>query len=461
MRNKIIEVFLLIVLFTSTCTRHEKAIELPHSKEWQFVTPMPHGRNEHDAVVGKDGKIYVMGGMVYKVVKGFKYAKAFAGWMLDKYDDGRYSVLCYDPEKDSWKYLAPVPGAVIDFGIHVHDQVEDKWVYFTNQYVEELPGAIFMSDPATKTWKTIFTLPGTEGRYRLYNYTLGRNGEYLSIVGSSSGMIYWLGGLRNKDLVLSFDILNNEWSKVTRNPYKPTRIETVYETLIPNMQEGRSGHRAVSTSGDKIFVMGGYCNWCKMGIEHYVSDTLECYDPKIGKWEYKKPMFTKRMQFAAVTGRDGKIYLFGGAAGYVLEEKTPILDSTEVYDPKTDIWAYKKPIPAPRYSHAAALASDGRIYIIGGSETLHGPPLKTVWIYDPKNDEWQRGPDMAVPRAELAAVATVDGKIYAIGGTDGGAYREIEDIGWDGADFSKMPYNGKVQETVEVLDIHKMKKNWK
>lgn len=422
---------------------------------------MPHGRNAHDAVIGKDGKIYIMGGMVYKVVKGFKYEKAFAGWMLDKFDDGRYSTLCYDPGKDSWKYLAPVPGAVIDFGLHVHNQVEDKWIYFKNQYVEELPGAIFICDPATKTWGTISTLPETENRYRLYNYTIGRTGEYLSVISSSSGMIHWFGGLRNKNLVLSFDIINNEWSKVTRNPFKPTRIETVYKTLTPKMQEGRSGHRAVLTSGDKIFVMGGYCHWCKMGIEHYVSDTLECYDPKIGKWIYKRSMFTKRMQFAAVTGKDDKIYVFGGAAGYVLEEKTPILDSTEVYDPRTDTWAYKKPIPAPRYSHAAAIASDGRIYIIGGSETLHGPPLKTVWIYDPKNDDWQRGPDMTVPRAELAAVATADGKIYAIGGTDGGAYHKMEDIWWDGADFSKMPYNGKVQETVEVLDIHKMKYKWK
>lgn len=319
-----------------------------------------------------------------------------------------------------------------------------------------------MYDPGNKTWETIYTLPGTEGRYRLYNYTLGRTGEYLSIVNSSSGMIHWFGGLLSKNLVLSFDIFNNEWSKVKpQKSLKPTGIETIYETLIPKMQEERSGHRAVSTTGDKFFVMGGYCHWCKIGIEHYVRDTLECYDPKIEKWVYKKPMFTKRMQFAAVTGKDDKIYVFGGAAGYVLDKKTPILASTEVYDPKADTWAYKKPIPAPRYSHAATLAVDGKIYIIGGSETLQGPPLKTVWIYDPKNDDWQQGPDMTVPRAELAAVATADGKIYAIGGTDGGAYHKTEDIWWDGADFSKMPYNGKVQETVEVLDIHKMKLYWK
>jgi hypothetical protein len=57
--------------------------------------------------------------------------------------------------------------------------------------------------------------------------------------------------------------------------------------------------------------------------------------------------------------------------------------------------------------------------------------------------------------SSVAAVATPDGKIYAIGGTDIGAYSGRKKL-----NFLHLPkvhefYTGKVQDTVEVLDISK------
>ena len=34
--------------------------------DWQFVSPMPHERYWHDATLGPDGKIYIMGGTVFR-----------------------------------------------------------------------------------------------------------------------------------------------------------------------------------------------------------------------------------------------------------------------------------------------------------------------------------------------------------------------------------------------------------
>ena len=61
---------------------------------------------------------------------------------------------------------------------------------------------------------------------------------------------------------------------------------------------------------------------------------------------------------------------------------------------------------------------------------------------------------MNKPRAALAAVATPDGKIYAIGGTDKGAYK-IKDKINQFLPRKKRLYAGKIQDTVEVLDIFK------
>src|SRR4051794_20700038 len=61
----------------------------------------------------------------------------------------------------------------------------------------------------------------------------------------------------------------------------------------------------------------------------------------------------------AVTTANGKVYAVGG--GY----PTPI-GASEEYDPVTDHWQLRAPLPMPRYSIAAARAVDGRIYAIGG-----------------------------------------------------------------------------------------------
>ena len=65
-------------------------------EKWEFGTPMPHGRYFHDALLGPDGKIYVMGGAAFKVVPGIKKSRGANSWLIDKYNDGKYSNLIYD-----------------------------------------------------------------------------------------------------------------------------------------------------------------------------------------------------------------------------------------------------------------------------------------------------------------------------------------------------------------------------
>ena len=90
---------------------------------------------------------------------------------------------------------------------------------------------------------------------------------------------------------------------------------------------------------------------------------------------------------------------------------------------------------------------------MGGSQGQRGsPPLKDVFIYDPVADNWEKGPSMQLPRSTLAAVSTPDGKIYAIGGTDAGAYKFKHAINYFLTKDKDKLYDGKVQETVEMLD---------
>ena len=420
--------------------------------EWLFVSPMPHARYGHDATLGLDGKIYVMGGYVWY------------------FHDGMYSSLVYDPKKDIWKYLEPVPGWIYPRHFKIFDP--DMGIWRTVRKVKGERNYYEVFDPANKKskWNLI---PREIPLEKLRKTDVERQGDGVAIVTGKDGLIYWLGGNGKwlgdgESIVLPYNPVNAGWPKVgsKRIYYSSSAYgdKTVYETDMPSMLERRIDHEAVVTSEGKIYVMGGRREKQRKSYrgqfigtgEIEISDTLECYDPVANKWEYKKPMSSKRMFFAAVVGPDDKIYVFGGAAGLSTEPSTPVLDTTEVYDAKTNSWSFRRSMTGARKAHAGVLGADGKIYIMGGSSEVHGHPLKDVFIYDPVKDAWEKGPDMNIPRAIPSAVATPDGKIYAIGGTDVGAYENRRGVNFFLPKRLEL-YTGKVQDTVEVLDIFKLK----
>ena len=426
---------------------------------WKHVAPMPNQRYGHDATLGPDADIYVMGGMVLN------------DSIPKKYNNGRYSNLVYDPEKDTWTVLEPVPGWV---------RAEKNLLMFFNteandwDWIEKIPEKkdyYKNFDPATKTWK-IEKIVDPPNRIRRTN--IQRQGDGVAIVTGKDGYIYWIGGKgswmgHGESIVLPYDPMKSRWPNVTPKRHDYGHGAYTYKTIIhtdmPPMIERRIDHEAVIISDGKIFVMGGRQEELRKSHRDdmigngkiQVSDTVECYDPKTNKWEYRKPMTVKRFLFEAVVGPDDRIYTFGGAQKMARDGSRKAFNITEVYNPKTDTWSYRTPMPEPRYSHSAVFATDGRIYVIGGARGGYDrPPLKDVFIYDPVKDTWKKGPRMKLPRATLAAVATPDGKIYAIGGTDVGAYKNRKKLNFF-LPKGKELYEGKVQDTVEVLDIFKLK----
>jgi len=66
----------------------------------------------------------------------------------------------------------------------------------------------------------------------------------------------------------------------------------------------------------------------------------------------------------------------------------------------------------------AAVALNGRIYAIGGSQGF-GSSLNTVEVYDPSSNSWSTAAGMLTARYGLAA-ADANGLIYAVGGANSG-----------------------------------------
>jgi N-acetylneuraminic acid mutarotase len=126
-------------------------------------------------------------------------------------------------------------------------------------------------------------------------------------------------------------------------------------------------------------------------------------------WATKALMPTER-SFFGVAVVNGKIYTVGGS-------NAGVLNITEEYDPVTDIWKTKAAMPTPRSSFGIAVY-DNKIYVIGGvvgNDVNGAVPTGANEVYDPETDTWATKTPMPVAKSCLVA-SVVDGKIYLISG---------------------------------------------
>ena len=172
------------------------------------------------------------------------------------------------------------------------------------------------------------------------------------------------------------------------------------------MHQARSNLGVAAVSG-KIYAIGG-------NTLSYISDafgtttggvvgTNEEYDPATDYWTYKTTMPTARMDFA-IAVYEGKIYCIGGqnATGIIYSYTIKNTAVNEVYDPATNKWETKAPMPTAA-SDIEANIVNSKIYIFTEANS---------WEYDPQKDTWtSRSP---MPNPESGVSAAIDNKIYVI-----------------------------------------------
>jgi N-acetylneuraminic acid mutarotase len=113
---------------------------------------------------------------------------------------------------------------------------------------------------------------------------------------------------------------------------------------------------------------------------------------------------------------EGKIYVLSG-----LDNRPGIVTPAGynwVFDPATNAWSDRKPMPVPAHHIMVATLHD-KIYVFGGfvrpASVLAWQPIARSWEYDPAADSWKELAPMPTPRGAGEAVE-VGGKIYVIGG---------------------------------------------
>lgn len=109
---------------------------------------------------------------------------------------------------------------------------------------------------------------------------------------------------------------------------------------------------------------------------------------------------------------NGKLYVF---AGFLANLK--ITGATEEYDPSTNLWSTKAPMPVP-VTHMGTVVDGDDIWIIGGFTGNHpGVGTDLVQVYNTVTNTWRNETKIPIPTGSLAA-AILNRKIYIFGGLD-------------------------------------------
>ncbi len=134
-------------------------------------------------------------------------------------------------------------------------------------------------------------------------------------------------------------------------------------------------------------------------------------DQDLNGWAAIASLPTAFYNFPAVFDRTNHIYVFGGETASGTETATVLS-----YSVSANTWTATAPIPVAVAGSAAALAGDGKIYVVGGASG--GVTTNVVQVYDPAANSWMISTPL--PEGLSASAMGVDslGRLIVMGGMD-------------------------------------------
>ena len=226
----------------------------------------------------------------------------------------------YNVATNTWTLKASMPFAV--YGTNGAGVINGK-IYIsggvTGKYAAT--NALLMYNPATNTWTRKRDMP-TGGSW---GQTGVISGKLYVLTACGSGM-YDCPGPEGIQFFYRYDPATDQWSSLP---------------LPPN---GAGGQAQVV--GGKWYVVGG--------------KRLDIYNPVTNRWTTGTPWNSVRSG-AATAALNGKLYMIGGMRLNADGSWTTVA-ATSVYDPATNTWSLKAPLPTPRAG------------LVGTAVTLNGSP---------------------------------------------------------------------------------------
>lgn len=191
---------------------------------------------------------------------------------------------------------------------------------------------------------------------------------------------------------------------------------------------------------DLFFIIGGDSTGFETNMDVCLS-----FDPETNTWDTKTPMPTKRARHCA-DYRNGFIHVLCGKDNYGNN-----ITTHEVYDIELNSWSTKAAAPLSVNAPNCVAWRDSLIYLMGGYDVYHNARSE-VYLYNATTNTWDAA--TSLPRPFFAGGAKIKGdSIFIIGGADGSSiYSNIligeinpddpTEIDWSWGTSLPMAYNG-------------------
>ncbi|HEX6507746.1 MAG TPA: kelch repeat-containing protein, partial [Chloroflexota bacterium] len=380
----------------------------PRSNSWTPLASLPAPRLGFQAVTGPDGRIYVLGGV----------GRCFTAPCAE--------VEAYDVHTNTWTAVASMSHGRRDFTAAAGP---DGRIYVLGGFITTYDVFPPDSPPTEVDAYTVVPrdqpLPAPPPKPTIATRPLASmpTGRYGLGAAASGEKIYAIGGQ----------------ASVKPEPHAPTvfrRVEA-YDPKTntwaqePPLPAPRVGMGVATGPDGRIYVLGGVATaWGQYDASGYSNVSglrnIFIYNPKTRRWSQGPLMPDGRYALAAVTGKDGRIYTIGGATfchadlvavktmradNSVAARIKPLArpagrpaqampgplpqmpggscegsDMVRAFNPRTNGWKTLAPLPVGGVLPAAAVAADGRIYVVCcGDLTLRRPSLE---VYDPASNHW-------------------------------------------------------------------------
>ncbi len=286
---------------------------------WEDFYPLVHKRRFSGAAVIND-TLYAIGGAEDIFIVDDWYPNALASMEL------------FNATDSSWSSFGTMPTARSAASVVA---VGTKLFVIGGTNYDENFKTIETYNTQSNTWDTEFQMPSA-----LFGHAACVINDSIYVFGGLTGLY------ETSSEINVFDPATGTWA--TKG----------------SMSMARAYHQVVVLN-DTVYIMGGINNL----QDPTALTSVERYDPVSNTTSPIRAMNTGRMNFGAAVV-NGKIYALGGAVSMFPDEFTA-LSSMEMYNPATDTWTGKKPLPSARHSFAICV-NHNIMYILGGAE--QGPP---------------------------------------------------------------------------------------
>ena len=200
-----------------------------------------------------------------------------------------------------------------------------------------------------------------------------------------------------------------------------------------DMTGGRSQHTATLLTcpagnpacawGGKVLIAGGWVG------DPWTPNDAELYDPSNGPLGTFTGIASPMSATGSRAEHSATLLLTGARAGQVLiaggnGPSQDFATTNAFYDPATETFTAAPGLNTPRWQHSAAVLSDGRVAIVGGSNSwFQWSPISAVEIYDPAagaNGTFRAMPSLVVDRVDatldLVTAGPNAGRLVVAGG---------------------------------------------